>query len=87
VAWRFAANWFAGLEGDTRAEYRDFDLNHFEHVVIYADPSLHYSARRWWLTGSYLYQAWGNGIGEPADGRTYAEDTDMQVILKVGFNF
>ena len=87
LAYRLAPNWFAGVEGDVRAEYSMFDFNNFEHVVIYAGPSLHYSAQRWWVTLSYLYQAWGNGVGEPADGRTYAEETDMQVILKVGFNF
>lgn len=87
VAYRFAPNWFAGLEGDARAEYPMFDMDNFEHVVIYTGPSLHYSARRWWVTLTYHYQAWGNGVDEPPDGRTYAEETDMQIILKVGFNF
>jgi Family of unknown function (DUF6662) len=87
VAWRFAPNWFIGVEADTRAEYPMFDLNNFEHVVIYAGPSLHYSAKHWWVTLTYFYQAWGNGVDEPADGRTYAEETDMQILLKVGFNF
>ncbi len=87
VAYRFAPNWFLGMEGDARAEYPMFDFNNFEHVVLYAGPSLHYSAQRWWVTLTYLHQAWGNGVGEPGDGRTYAEETDMQVILKVGFNF
>jgi Family of unknown function (DUF6662) len=87
VAWRFTANWFAALEGDARAEYPHFDLNRYEHAVLYAGPSLHYSARRWWLTLTYLYQAWGRGVGEPTDGRTYGEETDMQLILKLGFNF
>lgn len=87
VSYRFAPNWFLGVEGNARAEYPMFSLNNFEHVVIYAGPSLHYSAERWWVTLSYAYQAWGNGVGEPADGKTYAEETTSKVRLKVGFNF
>ena len=64
-----------------------FDFNNFEHAVVYAGPSLHYSAKSWWATLTYVYQVWGNGVGEPADGKTYAEETDHQVRLKVGFNF
>lgn len=87
VAYRFAPNWFIGIEGTIRAEYPMFDFNNFEHVVVYAGPSIHYSAKRWWVTLTYVHQAWGNGVGEPADGRTYAEETDHQIRLKVGFNF
>lgn len=87
VSYRFAPNWFAGVEGNVRAEYPMFDVQNFEHVVTYAGPSLHYSAERWWVTLSYAYQVWGNGVGEPADGKTYAEETTSKVRLKVGFNF
>jgi Family of unknown function (DUF6662) len=87
MAYRFAPNWFLGVEATVRAEYPLFDFNHFEHVVVYAGPSIHYSAKRWWVTLTYVHQAWGDGVGEPADGRTYAEETDQQVRLKVGINF
>jgi Family of unknown function (DUF6662) len=87
MVYRFAPNWYVGAETTVRAEYPDFDLNNFEHVVVYAGPSLHYSSKRWWVTLTWVYQVWGNGVGEPADGRTYAEDTDHQIRLKVGFNF
>lgn len=87
ISYRFAPNWFVGLEGHVRAEYPLIDFNNFEHVVIYAGPSIHYSSRRWWATLTYNHQSWGNGVDEPADGRTYAEEVDHQVRLKVGFNF
>jgi Family of unknown function (DUF6662) len=87
MVYRFASNWYVGAETTVRAEYPDFDLNNFEHVVVYAGPSVHYSAKRWWVTLTWVYQVWGNGVGEPADGRTYKEETDMQIRLKVGFNF
>jgi hypothetical protein len=87
VSYRFAPNWFAGVEARVRAEYPLFDLDHFEHVALYAGPSLHYSARRWWVTLSWLYQAWGRGIGEGNQQQTFAEETEQLVRLKVGFNF
>lgn len=87
VAYRFAPNWFLGVEGRVRSEYPLFNLHNFEHLVVYAGPSIHYSAKRWWVTLSWVYQAWGNGVDEPSNGKTYAEETDHQVRLKVGFNF
>jgi len=87
VSYRFASNWFIGAESNIRAEYPLFDLNQFEHYVIYAGPSLHYSARRWWATLTCAHQVWGEGTGEPLDGRTYAEETNWQIRLKIGFNF
>lgn len=87
VSYRFAPNWFAGIEGNIRAEYPMFNFNNFEHVVVYAGPSLHYSAERWWATLTWTPQAWGNGVDEPADGKTYAEETSQKFRLKVGFNF
>jgi hypothetical protein len=87
ISYRFAPNWFIGAEGNVRAEYPMFDLGNFEHVVVYAGPSIHYSAERWWVTLSGVYQVYGSGVGEPHDGRTYAEETDFQIRLKVGINF
>ncbi len=85
--YRFAPNWFAGVEAHTRAEYPLFDLYKFEHRVFYAGPSLHYSQKNWWATLTYNYQIGGKGIGEPADGMTFAEEQRHLFRLKVGFNF
>lgn len=87
IAYRFAPNWFIGPECNIRAEFPNFDLNNFEHAVLYAGPSIHYSAERWWTTLTVAYQAWGNGVDEPNNGKTYAEETDWKIRWKVGFNF
>ena len=87
VSYRFARNWFIGLEGHARVEYPMFDVNQFEHVTVYVGPALHYSSKRWWVTLTYVNQVWGNGVDEPRDGKTYAEETDHKIRLKVGFNF
>lgn len=87
ISYRFAPNWFIGVEGNIRAEYPMFDLNNFEHAVIYAGPSLHYSSERWWATLNWSYQVWGTGVDEPHDGKTFAEETTYKIIFKIGINF
>jgi hypothetical protein len=87
VAYRFAPNWFAGVEIHNRTEYPQFDFGNFEHTVVYAGPSIHYSQKNWWATLTWNYQVYGKGIDEPADGQTFAEETRQIVRFKVGFNF
>jgi len=87
VAYRFMSNWFAGVEIHSRWEYPMFDFYNFEHRVFYAGPSVHYSQERWWATLTWNYQVYGKGIGEPADGQTFAEETREIFRLKIGFNF
>lgn len=64
-----------------------YPLFNFEHAAPFLGPSLHYSSQRWWATVSYLYQAWGEGVGEPNTGQTFAEETSSIARVKVGFNF
>ncbi len=87
ASYRFVRNWFIGVESHIRAEYPLFRLDNFEHYVIYAGPSIHYSAQRWWATLTCTRQAWGEGIDEPLDGRTFAEETKWKIRLKLGVNF
>lgn len=87
ISYRFAPNWYIGLENHVRAEYPLFHIGNFEHVVDYAGPAIHYATQRWWVTLSYNYQIFGNGIDEPASGQTFAEEVKQQIRLKIGFNF
>ncbi len=87
VAYRFAPNWFAGVEIHNRTEYPQFDFNNFEHTVVFAGPSIHYSQQRWWATLTWNYQVYGDGVDEPDSGQTFAEEARQVVRLKVGFNF
>ncbi len=64
-----------------------FGFSNFEHAVVYVGPSLHYSSKSGWVTLTYVNQIWGSGVGEPHDGKTYAEETDHQLRLKIGLNF
>jgi hypothetical protein len=88
LSYRFAPNWFVGGEARLRSEWPQFDLvDHFEHTVVYTGPSLHYGTQRWWVTASWLYQAWGRGIGEGNQQQTFAEETEQVARLKFGINF
>jgi opacity protein-like surface antigen len=87
VSYRFAPNWFFGLESHIRSEYPMFHLGNFEHAVVFAGPSLHYGTQRWWVTLSYGCQVYGSGIDEPADGQTFAEEVSDEIRLKIGLNF
>lgn len=87
VSYRFAPNWFIGLESHIRSEFPEFDFGHHEHTVVFAGPSLHYGAEKWWATASYGYQVWGEGNDEPNIGKTFAEEARHEFRLKVGFNF
>jgi hypothetical protein len=87
VSWRFAPNWFAGVEARIRSEWPQMDFDHFEHYAVYTGPSLHYGAKRWWVTASWLYQAYGRGIEEGNQHQTFAEETEQIARLKVGINF
>ena len=87
VSWRFAPNWFAGVEARIRSEWPQMDFDHFEHYALYTGPSLHYGAKRWWVTASWLYQAYGRGIEEGNQHQTFAEETEQMARIKVGINF
>jgi hypothetical protein len=87
VAYRFAPNWFLGVEGRVRSEWPMFDFNNFEHLVVFVGPSLHYSAQRWWVTLTWVYQVYGKEVDPTTSGRAYAEEAQQMARLKVGFNF
>jgi hypothetical protein len=87
IAYRFAPNWFVGLETHWRSEFPEGDLGFHEHTVVFAGPTLHYGAKHWWATASYGYQIYGQGVDEPDHGHTFAEESLNEFRLKVGFNF
>ncbi len=87
VSYRFARNWFIGAEAHARVEYPLFDLNFFEHGVVYAGPTLHYGGEKFWATLSWNYQVYGEGVDESHTGQTFAEEQRNQFRLKVGINF
>ncbi len=89
LSYRFAPNWFAGLEGRIRSEYPEFDITENEHVAIFVGPNLHYGSEKFWATLSWAYQAYGHESGpdQQVDNRAFAEQVQNEIRLKLGFNF
>jgi opacity protein-like surface antigen len=88
VSYRFAPNWYASLEALYETEF-ETEVGQ-ERWSVFAGPSLHYGAQRWWATLTWLPQL--RGGGEQYAGQT---DTDLHLIektkqearLKLGLNF
>lgn len=86
AAYRFAPNWFLGVDSRVRSEFPDFDLGNHEHTVVFVGPSLHYASEKWWATFTWGNQVWGHGVDEIGH-RTFAEESRNEFILKIGLNF
>ena len=87
ATYRFAANWFAGAEAFYETEL-ETEVGQ-ERWSVQAGPTLHYAARKWWVTATWLPQL--RGGGETYPGQTsnlhLVEKTKTEVRLKIGFNF
>lgn len=88
LSYRFAPNWFIGVEALYETEF-ETEVGQ-ERWSVFAGPTLHYGSSKWWATLTYLPQI--RGGGEQYAGQT---DTDLHLIektkqetrLKIGFNF
>ena len=87
VTYRFAPNWFAGLEGRYRSEFPRMKLSENEHSVFFAGPSLHYAAQKWWVTATWACQVWGREVEATEPGMAFAEESRNEFRLKFGLNF
>jgi hypothetical protein len=98
ISYRFAPNWYAGLE----ALYdREHETNvGTERWSWQVGPTLHYGAKTWWSTLTYLRQIAGGGQkieaasfngrtfpGQDDDGLHLVEKTKNELRLKVGYDF
>lgn len=90
VSYRFAPNWYAGLEGWIDAEL----LNppggswEFDHWDLFAGPSIHYGGKKWWGTLTVAPQLAGSDESDDnRTGRHLADHEKYEVRLKLGYNF
>lgn len=89
VSYRVAANWFVGVEALYDAEY-ETEVGQ-ERWSIQAGPNVHYGAKDWWFTATWLPQLKGGGF-EDYPGQTdtnlhLIEKTKQEFRLKFGLNF
>ena len=87
LSYRFAPNWYVSGEALYETEY-ETEIGQ-ERWSIFAGPSLHYGAARWWVTLTWLPQLQGGGETYPGqpDDLHLIEKTEQEVRLKLGFNF
>jgi len=85
ISYRVAPGWFVGLENRWHTEYEPISLSHWTHYAGFLGPTLHYGAKSWWATLTWLPQV----TGWPATrhGLTLDEHEKNEFRLKVGFNF
>ena len=87
LSYRFAPNWFFGVETQYETEYETEVA--MERNSVFAGPSLHYGGEEFWATLTWFDQIRGGGEraeGQP-EGYHLIEKTKEEVRLKVGFNF
>jgi len=96
LAYQFAPGWHGGLEYRHHRGYegRGFSAAKRAYVVNFIGPSVHYAARKWWVTATFLTQlanakAYNDEAREDiVGGRFYGEHHERNELrVKVGFEF
>ncbi len=72
-----------GAEGRYTSVYVDGSRDKW---AIFAGPTVHYAAKKWWGTLSYQHQLDGNP-GTLFNSRNLDSFTDREIRLKIGYNF
>ncbi|MET0582261.1 MAG: DUF6662 family protein, partial [Pseudoxanthomonas sp.] len=88
VSYRILPNWFVGAELLYEEEH-ETGIGQ-ERWTIQAGPNVHFAAKQWWATFTWLPQI--KGGGSPYPGQTdenlhLIEKTKEEIRLKVGYNF
>lgn len=86
LSYRVAPGWFAGIEGRYASVYPDWTNGlHRETYAVFAGPTVHYAAKKWWATASFMPQL----FGKPSPNRSLAldefEKREFRLIL--GYEF
>jgi hypothetical protein len=87
LSYRFAPNWYLGVETLYETEYETEVA--MERNSVFAGPSLHYGGEKFWLTFTWFDQVRGGGEtyeGQPS-GLHLIEKTEQELRFKVGLNF
>lgn len=86
ISYRFAPNWFAGLE--TRVDMAFPDYGRREFWAWYAGPSIHYGGEKYWATLAWMPQIKGGPTDPNRSTRLHLEERERsEVRLKLGLNF
>ena len=85
-SYRIAPGWFAGVEGRYSSVYPDWTNGlHRETYAVSAGPVIHYAAKKWWVTATYLPQLFGKP--SPTGSLALDEFEEREFRVKVGYSF
>jgi hypothetical protein len=86
VSYRFAPNWFAGLESRLDMAFPDYGSREF--WAWFAGPNLHYGGQKYWATLTWMPQLKGGPTDADRSTRLHLDQREQgEVRLKVGVNF
>jgi hypothetical protein len=88
LSYRFAPNWFAGIEA-LYVQENETEVG-LERWSFQAGPNIHYGSAKWWATLTWLPQIQGGGEtypGQADDDLHLVEKTKYETRLKFGINF
>lgn len=87
LAYNVAPGLHLGVEGRYTAAYENFPEEfHRADYALFAGPTIHYAAKKWWATLSYQPQIDG-GPNIRSSSRNLADYEKREIRLKVGYNF
>lgn len=86
LSYRFAPNWYAGVEARYHSVYPDFpDKSNRENYSVFVGPTLHWGGERAWFTATWLPQV--TGSPSPTGRLQLHEHEKNEFRLKAGYNF
>lgn len=88
LSYRFAPNWYAGVEAQYETEF-ETEVGQ-ERWTVFAGPSLHYGSKNYWMTATWFPQLSGGREKFPEQDDTHLhliEKTKNEFRLKFGYNF
>jgi hypothetical protein len=86
LSYRVARGWYAGVEGRYASVYPNWTRGlDREAYAVSAGPTIHYEAKKWSATLTYLPQLFGSP--SPGGRRTIGEYEQRELRLKIGYEF
>lgn len=83
LSYRFAPNWYAGVELQHHAAYPGFDAQ--EYAVWSAGPNIHWGGKAWWATLTWMPQI--SGRPDTKSGLELVHNEKQEFRLKIGYEF
>jgi len=86
LSYRIAPGWFLGAEARYASVYPHWtDGLHRETYAVFAGPTIHYAARKWWMTATFQPQLFGSPSPNGSLAVDEFEKREFRVIAGLTF--